>query len=286
MKNRTSPGAGGRRFLISGCASGIGRRLAEVLHERGERVTATDLDEAALRGHFSGHESERLRLARLDVTDPAAWNRVADEAVAAWGGLDAVLNVAGYVGPGSAHEASPAEVDRHFDVNAKGVVYGTQAAARRMIPNGAGHILNVASLASLVPSPGLALYSASKYAVRAFSLAAAEELREHGIAVTVVCPDAVATPMLIKQLDYPEAALTFTAPRFLQTDEVVAAILDRALVKRPLLLSLPRRRAALARFVDLWPRASRWLAPSLRRQGLKRQAQLVEARQGRPRDGS
>ena len=83
-----------------------------------------------------------------------------------------------------------------------------------MIPLGSGHIVNIASLASLVPSPGLALYSASKYAVRAFSLAAAEELREHGVAVTTVCPDAVRTAMLDKQLDYPEAALTFTAPRF------------------------------------------------------------------------
>lgn len=285
MRHPTSPGAGERRFLITGCASGIGRRLAEVLYERGERVTATDVDEAALRKRFRDHEGERLRLARLDVTDPAAWDTVADEAVAAWGGLDVVLNVAGFLEPGAFHEAAPAVVDRHFDVNTKGVVYGTQAAARRMIPNRSGHIVNIASLAALVPSPGIALYSASKYAVRAFSLAAAEELREHGVAVTAVCPDAVDTPMLTKQLDYPEAALTFTAPRFLKTEDVVSAVLDRALVKKPLLLSLPRRRAALARFVDLWPRAARWLAPPLRRQGLKRQAQLLKERQGRPKDG-
>ena len=61
----------------------------------------------------------------------------------------------------------------------------------RMVAQKFGHIVNVASMAAFAPVPGLSLYSASKYAVRAFSLAAAIELREHGVAVTVVCPDAV-----------------------------------------------------------------------------------------------
>ena len=74
------------------------------------------------------------------------------------------------------------DVHRHFDVNVKGVIFGTRAAAARMIPQGHGHVVNIASMAALAPIPGLALYSASKYAVRAFSLAAAEELRAHGVA--------------------------------------------------------------------------------------------------------
>jgi NAD(P)-dependent dehydrogenase (short-subunit alcohol dehydrogenase family) len=75
--------------------------------------------------------------------------------------------------------------------------------------------LTPASPAAFAPVPGLSLYAASKFAVRGFSLAAAQELRRHGVFVTVVCPDAVRTPMLALQRDYPEAALTFSGPRTL-----------------------------------------------------------------------
>ncbi len=120
--------------------------------------------------------------------------------------------------PGHTPELLDGDVELQIGVNLKGVIYGTREAARLMLrqPDLArrGHIVNIASLAALAPIPGLTVYSATKYAVRAFSLAAAEELRPLGIAVTVVCPDAVKTPMLDLQVGYEEAALTFTAPAF------------------------------------------------------------------------
>lgn len=266
------------RFLITGCASGIGRHLAATLLARGHRVAATDVAEDALRAAAAGWPSDRLRLARLDVTDPAAWDEVTGAAAAAWDGLDVVLNVAGFLRPAEVRAVTDDDVHRHFDVNVKGVVFGTRAAATRMIPQGHGHVVNFASMAALAPIPGIALYSASKYAVRAFSLAAAEELRPHGVAVTAICPDAVETPMLDLQVDYEEAALTFTAPRILTVDDVARVVLGRVLRKRPLLVALPRRRALLARFADLFPSASRVLAARLRRQGLDRQRELRERR--------
>jgi 3-oxoacyl-[acyl-carrier protein] reductase len=141
------------------------------------------------------------------------------------------------------------------------------------VRQGHGHIVNIASLAALAPIPGLALYSASKYAVRAFSLAAAEDLRPHGVAVTTVCPDAVKTPMFDHQMDYPEAALTFTAPKVLAVEEVSRVILGRVLERRPLLVVIPRWRGWLARLADVLPSASRVLASVLTRQGLRRQAE-------------
>lgn len=267
------------RFLITGCASGIGRHLASTLAEHGHRVCATDVDEDALATAAADWPAERLRLAKLDVTDPAAWDEVSGAAAAAWEGLDVVMNVAGFLRPAEVRAVTDADVHRHFDVNVKGVVFGTRAAAARMIPQGHGHVVNMASLASLAPIPGIALYSASKYAVRAFSLAAAEELRPHGIAVTAVCPDAVRTPMLALQVDYEEAALTFTAPRFLTVDEISEVILGRVLRKRPLLVSVPRRRALLARFADLFPSTTKLLAAVLRRQGRARQQQFRAERE-------
>ncbi|RMH15395.1 MAG: SDR family oxidoreductase, partial [Acidobacteria bacterium] len=249
------------RFLVTGCASGIGCALAGELARRGHRLLATDRDLDALRRRAAaGAWPElRVRLARLDVRRPDDWRAALDRAWQTWGGLDVVVNVAGVLRLAWVQEASAEDVDLQLDVNLKGVVHGTRLAAARMIPQGHGQVINVASLAALAPIPGLALYSASKYAVRAFSLAAAEELRPHGVAVSVICPDAVATPMLDRQLPRPEAALTFTAPRILQAEEVARVIAGKVVRRRPLLVSLPRRRAALARLADLWPGGQRWL---------------------------
>jgi len=264
------------RFLLTGCASGIGKHLADELLKRGHRVLATDIDFEALCSHAEASRwpPDRVRVVKLDVRDPSAWDSAIDLVTGAWRGLDVAINVAGYIRPGRAQNVEVEDVDRHFDINVKGVVFGTRAAARVMVEQGGGHIINIASLASLAPVPGISLYSASKYAVRAFSLAAAEDLLRHDIAVTVVCPDAVATPMLEKQLSYSEAALTFTGPRVLTVEDLSRLILGRVLKKRPLLVALPRWRGWLARMGDLSPRMARSLATVMRKQGLRKQKRI------------
>ena len=267
------------RLVITGCASGIGRHLADEALARGHRVLATDVNLEALVDHAAEARwpEERARTERLDVRDADAWERLIGIAEGEWGAIDVLLNVAGFLHPGLVAESTVEDVDRHVDINVKGVIFGTRAAARRMIENGSGHIVNIASLASLAPIPGIALYSASKYAVRAFSLAVAEELRPRGVAVTTVCPDAVATPMLDLQLDFPEAALTFTAPRVLTVEDLSRTVFGRVLERRPLIVTLPRWRGWLARLGDLSPRSARLLAKIMARQGLRKQQALKDA---------
>ena len=126
-------------------------------------------------------------------------------------------------------------------------------------------------LAGLAPVPGLSLYSASKFAVRGYTLAAAHELRDKGIKVTVICPDAVQTPMLDLQVDYEQAALTFSGSRSLTTHDVVSAILNRALVKAPLEITLPSSRGAVSKFASIFPGLSALLLNGLKQRGLKHQ---------------
>ncbi len=278
----TLPGAvpGGQRFFLTGCASGIGRHLADVLLAAGHEVFATDLDDVALRAHAETRAwpIARAHTRRLDVTQPVAWERVFAEAVRVMGHVDVLINVAGYLLPGYLGDFDADSVHRHLDVNTKGVIFGTHTAARHMLARGRGHIINIASLAALAPVPGIALYSASKYAVRGFSLAVAQELRPRGVAVTVVCPDAVTTPMLDLQVDYHEAAMTFSGSRFLTVEDVADAILRRVLPKRPLEVYLPRSRAVLARLADLFPRTALWLRPLLDRRGRARQRSMQRER--------
>lgn len=270
---------GSQRILVTGCASGIGRDLAEVLLSAGHRVLATDrklppLEQAAREWPAS---PERLQLRALDVTDPLAWEAAVAAARRCFGGLDVLVCVAGVLVPGWAHELTDEAVDLQLDVNVKGVVHGARAVVPEMIAQGRGHIVNVASLAALAPVPGLAVYCASKHAVRGFSLSMALELRAHGIAVTVVCPDAVQTPMLDVQRDVEAAAMTFSGPRVLTVREVSEAIV-RALDERPLELLLPPSRGWLAKLAELAPQTGRVLEPLLRWQGRRKQRQVTRLR--------
>lgn len=261
-------------FVMTGCAGGIGRHLTGVLAARGHRVLATDVRQDALAecARADGWDTERVILGGLDVRDAEQWSVVLKEAVERFGRLDVLINIAGYLRPGWIHEASSDEVHRHIDINTKGVIFGMQAAARYMMVQRRGHIINMASMAALVPVPGLGIYSASKFAVRAVSLSAARELRAHGVFVTVVCPDAVQTPMLDLQKDRPEAALTFSAPKLLTVEDIARVILQSVLRKKPLEVFIPSRRGWLARFADLVPTAALYLDPILRRRGRERQS--------------
>jgi 3-oxoacyl-[acyl-carrier protein] reductase len=264
------------RMVMTGCASGIGRHLAATLSALGHRIMATDLDERALAAEAERHgfRSDRVLLRKLDVRREQDWDAAMDAAAAAFGAVDVVLNIAGALRPGYVHELTAADIDLHLDVNVKGVVLGTRAAARRMMPAERGHIINFGSLASLVPVPGLSLYSASKFAVRGFSLAAATELSRHGIAVTVILPDAVATPMLDLQVDYEEAAMTFSGDRPLTVEEIGRLVVDQVLPRRPLEIVIPRSRGALARLANAAPARNQRRAPLFLKRGLQRQAKI------------
>lgn len=270
-------------MLLTGCASGIGRHLADVLIERGFRIMATDANIEALRAHAtrsgwpvvaSGTDA-RVLLRELDVRSAADWDAAVTEVVETFGSLDVLFNIAGVVEPAYIHEADPGLIDRHLDINAKGTMLGTRAAVRQMIEQGSGHIVNFASLAGLAPVPGIALYSASKFAVRGFSLAVAAELKPLGVAVTCVCPDAVRTAMVDYQQAFEQAALTFSGNRMLTVEDIERAILSKVLPRRPVELTLPWSRGLVARLTGFLPSLMVPLVPLLRRRGLARQRAYV-----------
>ena len=225
-----------QNIVITGCASGIAKCLAGKLHAQGHHLTLVDINEPGLKAAVADlgiANSARVHIEKLDITDPDAFTEVLSGAVARSGPLDVLLNVAAFLTACYAHEAEPAAVHRTIDVNVKGVMFGTNAAAKIMVAQGHGHIVNVASLAGVMPVPGISLYSASKYAVRGYSLAVAQELHKHGVAVTVVCPGLVATPMMDMQLHMEEASLTFAGRRALAPEEVADSIIA-SLKTRPI----------------------------------------------------
>src|SRR5450759_2959408 len=129
----------------------------------------------------------------------------------------------------------------------------------------------MASLAGLTPTPGTSIYSATKFGLRAVSIAAAVELRPRGVYVTVICPDLVDTALFDQQLGVkdPEAvARVFSGPRALTADEVSEAIF-RAMRDRPLEIDLPFSRGLLSKLSSAVPSTLLLLYGPLKRKGMK-----------------
>jgi len=267
-------------FFLTGAASGIGQHLADRLIAQGHNVFATDINFDGLAVHAQENRwpPDQVRLRKLDVRDAGEWDRAVEEAVQAFGRLDVMMNIAGYMLAGWAHEATPESVDRHLDINVKGVIFGTQAAVRQMLKQGGGHIINIASLCALAPIPGIAVYSASKYAVRAFSIATALELRPHNIFVTAINPDAVRTPLLDTQKGIDAAAIVFSSPRLLTVEDVARAILEKAIPHKPLEVDIPLHRGWLAHLSNLFPQFSSTLKSFLSKRGAARQKEFFADR--------
>lgn len=267
------------KVLLTGSASGIGLALTDRLARAGASVFATDVDGDSLRDVAAerGWPDDRVHTASLDVRDSARWHAAESAAVKAMDGLTTLINVAGVIHPAWMHELDIEDAQQQIDVNVMGVVRGMAAVTPGFVERRHGHVINVASMAALAPIEGIAVYSATKYAVRGLSLAAAAELRRKGVRVTVVCPDAVRTPMLDKQERFEQADMVFSGPRDLSPDEVADAVLD-AMLTRPLEVFLPRHRGWLARLVDVFPESANTVGGLMRRRGQRRRRGLLQHR--------
>lgn len=261
-------------FFLTGCASGMGRHMTNVLQERGDRVYATDINLEALQKTAAelNWPEERVKLAELNVTDSDQWEQVFADAVEALDYIDVIMNFAGLLLASWVEESPIKEIDGQIDVNVKGVIYGSRVAAKHMVERRQGHIINVASIAGLVPAPGLSTYCATKYAVRAYSLAAAFELRPKGVSVTAVCPASVQTPMLDNQLHNDAAEMFYSGMSILTLKDIEHALLNKVLVRKPYEIHIPWAKAKLARSVDLFPFLAPMFAPIYQWMGRKRQA--------------
>lgn len=182
-----------RSVFITGGASGIGLAAARRFAREGWTVGIGDVDEIGRRrvaGELSAYS------APLDVRDRGQWTSALDGFVAQAGRLDVLLNNAGIARYGMFEEVSPAEADLQVDINVKGVINGAYSALPHLKATQGSRLINVASCAGLFGSPGLAVYSATKFAVRGLSEALDVEFARHGIAVACVMPWFVETPIL------------------------------------------------------------------------------------------
>ena len=187
----------GKIVLITGAAMGMGRTHSELLAAEGATVIVTDMNasegQATVDSIISnGGKAEFLP---LNVTVKAEWNSVVEQVVAKHGQIDVLVNNAGILVLTSLEDTTEDQWDKTFDINIKGVFFGTQAVLPAMKKAGAGSIVNISSIYGLVGAPMSAAYQATKGAVRLFTKATAVEYAEHKIRVNSVHPGVIDTPM-------------------------------------------------------------------------------------------
>jgi 3-oxoacyl-[acyl-carrier protein] reductase len=265
--------------FITGCAQGIGAHLAQRFYEKGYQVVATDLDIERLRQHTQHWDAERTLVERLDVRQASDWQAVLSQALGRFGRIDVGINNAGVIVPGFLFQTTPQSIDLQVDVNLKGVMLGSQILGQHMAQQGQGHLINIASLAGVAPIHGLGVYSATKFAVRAFTLAISHELRQQGVWVSCICPHLVNTQMLDIQLHEPSAAITFSGNKVLDVRDIERAVFERALQQRTLEILVPRWAGWQGKLANLWPGLAQFLTEKFTQKGLQNQLTWQARRQ-------
>lgn len=184
--------------LVTGAGAGIGAAIAVAMAEAGATVVAADIDGDAAQATAdkAGEFQNRTLAIQADVSKLADINRMVEATVGEFERLDVIVNNAGVTRKAYIMDLTEDDWDRIHSVNAKGVFFCLQRAARQMITQGEGRIVNIASIAGRgYPGTSNAAYAASKGAIIALTKTAAQQLAQHNINVNAICPGVTRTAL-------------------------------------------------------------------------------------------
>ena len=187
-----------KTVLITGTSSGIGKSTALYFASKGWNVAAT------MRTPEKEKELSKvdgIKLFKLDVTDPASIQSAIEESISVFGGIDVVVNNAGYGGVGVFEAASQEQIQRQFNTNVFGVMNVTRAILPYFRQKKSGTIINVTSVGGLITFPIYSVYHSTKWAVEGFAEALQYELRPFNIKIKNIEPGAIKTDFYDRSQD-------------------------------------------------------------------------------------
>jgi NAD(P)-dependent dehydrogenase (short-subunit alcohol dehydrogenase family) len=272
--------------IVTGGASGIGRALCEELALRGATVIIADINlsgaqDVAKTITASGGTAFAVR---VDVRQASDVQALVDNAVERHGRLDLIFNNAGIGVGGDLRDLSLEHWRTAVEVNLMGVIHGVAAAYPVMVRRGAGQIVNIASLAGLITSPGLAPYASTKGAVVSLTQALRAEGESLGVRANVVCPGFVDTAIYDNAI-----GVTFDKKELL--DKIRLPIIPASAAARAILRGVERNHAVIvfppsARLLWLLTRFCPWLLAPFHRMMLQRLRDLRRSHSERSATGS
>jgi NADP-dependent 3-hydroxy acid dehydrogenase YdfG len=181
--------------IVTGASSGIGAATAAALAKAGARVVLAARRKDRLESLAGQIGADKCLVLQADVSTEAETGRIATQTMEKWGRIDILVNNAGVMMLGPVAEAATADWRKMFDLNVLGLMYMTHAVLPTMKTQKRGHIINISSVSGRVVSARSAVYSATKFAVGAFSEGLRQELIKEGVRITAIEPGAVATEL-------------------------------------------------------------------------------------------
>ncbi len=187
-------------WFVTGASQGLGLALVQHLLADGYRVAGTSRNAAALQDAVGSSTPDRFLPLEMHVTDEASVRSAIAATIAHFGGLDAVVNNAGYGQLGTLEESTDREARENYDVNVFGTLNVIRAAMPHLRAQGSGHIFNIASVGGYVGNfEGWGIYCSTKFAVAGLTEALAVEVQAFGVRATVVYPGYFRTNFLTKE---------------------------------------------------------------------------------------
>jgi len=213
------------RWLITGCSTGIGREIAQVALEAGHEVVVTARRPETVEDFVTSFP-ETAHAVALDVTDRGQILAAVAAADGRFGGIDVLVNNAGYGYMAAVEEGEDAEVRKLFDTNYFGVVETIKAALPAMRERGSGRIINISSMTGLVANPPNVYYSSTKFALEALTEGLAKEVGPLGVKVSAVEPGAIRTDWARRSMQESDSPIDAYADDVGARKELIKAFAD------------------------------------------------------------
>lgn len=192
----------GRTAIVTGAADGMGLAIVQLFVREGANVLATDINGEKLERAYKGSAS--VATVATDITAPGATDRIVESAVAAFGGVDILVNAAGIFQFVLVEEITREVWDRMMAVNVTAPMELTLSALPELKKSGSGRIINIASINSKLARRGSSVYTTSKHAIAGLTISLAVELGEHGITANYINPGTILTGITRPFMEHPE----------------------------------------------------------------------------------
>ncbi len=269
-----------RVVIITGGSEGVGAAVARRFAGAGARLVLAARGREKLERFAAELSGTRVLTVPMDVADEAACSELFRTVERELGAVHVLVNNAGYHRRGPVEAVEAADLGRMIDVNLRAPIVLSRLALPYLRKAGGGAIVNVASLAGRTPLPGAATYCASKFGLRAFTFALAEELAGSGIKVAAVSPGPIDTGFIMANIDA-VADITFSQP-LSTADEVARAVLELC-VNDERERTMPASSRITTTLSYLFPALGRWIQPALTRKGRRIKARLKAEMEARAR---
>lgn len=259
----------GKNVIITGASSGIGWEAAIMFAQQGANVAlgARSMDKLdELLRALSEYNVTAIKV-QTDVSKLSDCKALIKEAVSKLGSIDILVNNAGFTSRGRLEEVNLKDLERMIEINLKAPIRLTKLALPYIKKSQSGRIINVASILGIIPLPTEAVYSATKFGLRGFSYALAEELENTNVKVSLICPGPVETPMILEEMDKIHD-MVYSPP--VSTPREIAELVIRSAVDGKMERIKPIHTGVLAKIGFLLPPLSRVVKPIMEKQGARR----------------